>query len=977
MKAALPPDEIQRLARLRALAVLDSAPEPLFDSFARLAAQIAGTPIALLSLIDDQRQWFKANLGLPGVQQTPRDFAFCAHAILERDVMAVADARTDPRFADNPFVTGEPGIRFYAGAPLTLPSGERLGTLCVIDRAPRQLSDAQKGQLAELAQAVVQALLLRERALGHALGAPSAVESELAGHVRALSAILDRLPLAVSVWDRQLRNAYANARVQQRFGRSASALLGAHLSDVIGATAYKANQAHREAALAGQAQSFEARVARNDGVRDEHVQLVPLRADNGQVEGYVALVQDLWDENAMDAAQRALANSERKFRTLSDASPLGVFHTDAQGHCSYTNARWQSIFGLSHEQSLGTGWSSTLHADDREAVFAEWQRAAAAGVEFAMEFRVQRPDATLRQVRSLARAVLGDSGAVTGFVGTVEDVTAAREREARLRDSEAFLDRTGRVAGIGGWEVDLIGNTLTWSDQTCRIHDLDPGHQPTVEEAIGYYAPEARDSIAHAFEVATATGTAYDLELPVVTAQGRHIWVRTIGEVTFDSGRAVRAFGTFQDITWRHDAEIALRGSNRALRQLYEQTPAMMHSIDTDGLILSVSDRWLAAMGYLREDVIGRRALDFFTDESRGLRQQDLQQLWASGRHTSGVLQVKRSDGSVLDIIASAIVQYDDSGRALRALIVTDDVTELLARTAELRREQVQRADVERYAAELDALLAERSEMLNVLAHEVRQPLNNASAALQSAAAALADEHSRSSAAERLQRAQGVMQAVMSGVDNTLAVATLLGSGQPVLRQDSDVDIDTLLAVAVGDMPLAERDRVHIERVAETRTASMDMGLLRLALRNLLANALRYSPAGSKVTLRVADSDQPLALVLDVIDQGSGIQPELLPKLFERGTRGRHPSGRASHGLGLYIVRRVLELQGGRAELVATGEAGTTMRLWIAQGGSELPPAPAGERWAAPEPPALPSGDASAASQGPTVHATVNGALNK
>jgi two-component system, OmpR family, sensor kinase len=129
---------------------------------------------------------------------------------------------------------------------------------------------------------------------------------------------------------------------------------------------------------------------------------------------------------------------------------------------------------------------------------------------------------------------------------------------------------------------------------------------------------------------------------------------------------------------------------------------------------------------------------------------------------------------------------------------------------------------------------------------------------------------------------------------------------------------------------------VHIERVADTRTASMDMGLLRLALRNLLANALRYSPPGSTVTLRVADSDEPLALVLDVIDQGPGIQPELLPRLFERGTRGHHASGRASHGLGLYIVRRVLELQGGRAELVATGDGGTTMRLWIAQGGSEL-----------------------------------------
>ena len=951
MKAIPPPDEIQRLARLQALGVLDSAPEPLFDSLARLAAQIAGTPIALVSLIDEQRQWFKANLGLPGVQQTPRDQAFCAHAILQRDVMTVADARADPRFADNPLVTGEPGIRFYAGAPLTLPSGERLGTLCVIDRAPRQLSEAQRAQLAELAQAVVQALLLRERALRRDVGAPSADEPELAQHVRALSTILDHLPMAVSAWDRDLRNLYVNACVAQRQGRSPAALLGTHLSDLVGTGAVEAHQAHHDAVLAGRPQTFEARHARGGSLHLERVQLVPLHAGDGTVAGFVAMTQDLWDRQAVDTAQRALSDSERKFRTLSDASPLGVFHTDAGGRCTYTNARWQSIFGLSIEQSLDRGWAATLHPDDRQAVFDEWQRAAATGREFAMEFRVRRADASVRRVRSLARAVQGDDGVVSGFVGTVDDVTEAREAQRRLRESEQFLDRTGRVAGVGGWEVDLAGGSITWSDQTCRIHDVEPGHRPTLDEAIAYYAPEARETIAQAFARAVAHDEPFDLELPMVTAEGRRIWVRSVGEVERVEGRPVRAFGAFQDVTWRHDAERALRDGNRRLTQLYEQTPAMMHSIDKDGRLLSVSDRWLEVMGYGRAEVIGLRATDLFTNESRRVREAELQQLWRDGHHTSGVLQVRRRDGRVLDIVASAIVQYDDAGAAQRALVVTDDVTELLARTAELRREQVQRADVERYAAELDALLAERSEMLNVLAHEVRQPLNNASAALQSAAAALADERSRGDAAERLQRAQGVMHAVMSGVDNTLAVATLLGSGQPVSRQDSDVDIDTLLAVAVGDMPLAERERVHIERLADTRTASMDMGLLRLALRNLLANALRYSPPGSTVTLRVADSDQPLALVLDVIDQGGGIEPELLPRLFERGTRGRHPSGRASHGLGLYIVRRVLELQGGRAELVATGDRGTTMRLWIAQGGSELP---------------LPGGQAA-----------VNGALNK
>jgi signal transduction histidine kinase len=276
-------------------------------------------------------------------------------------------------------------------------------------------------------------------------------------------------------------------------------------------------------------------------------------------------------------------------------------------------------------------------------------------------------------------------------------------------------------------------------------------------------------------------------------------------------------------------------------------------------------------------------------------------------------------------------VQCDDAGQPLRALVVSDDVTELLARTAELQREQTQRAEVERQAAELNALLTERSEMLDVLAHEVRQPLNNASAALQSAAAALADPSSHAEAAERLRRAQGVMHVVLSGVDNTLAVSTLVGGNAPPATLDADADIDALLAVAIGDMTPGDRARVRIERATDTRTASMDPGLMRLALRNLLANALHHSAPERAVTLRVCDSDDPLALVIEVIDRGPGIAPALLPRLFDRGARGRDRSGRASHGLGLYIVRRALELQGGRAELASTGPQGTTMRLWLAQ----------------------------------------------
>ena len=164
MKAPLPENETHRLAILRDYNVLDSMPEQAFDDLTLLAAQICQTPIALISLIDEDRQWFKSRIGLSATE-TSRDAAFCAHAILNTDkVMEVRDAQLDPRFADNPLVTSDPHIRFYAGAPLITQDGLALGTLCAIDRVPRELSHEQKATLQALSRTVVAQLELRRAA---------------------------------------------------------------------------------------------------------------------------------------------------------------------------------------------------------------------------------------------------------------------------------------------------------------------------------------------------------------------------------------------------------------------------------------------------------------------------------------------------------------------------------------------------------------------------------------------------------------------------------------------------------------------------------------------------------------------------------------------------------------------------------------------------------------------------------------------
>jgi GAF domain-containing protein len=164
MTAQAPTNEKKRLQVLWQYELLDTIPEEVFDDLTELAAQICEAPIALITLIDEDRQWFKSKVGV-SINETSRDISFCSHAIGQPDLFIIPDATLDARFAKNPLVTSEPKIRFYAGAQLVSPDGYALGTLCVIDKVPRELRPEQKQALRVLARHVMTQLELRRHAL--------------------------------------------------------------------------------------------------------------------------------------------------------------------------------------------------------------------------------------------------------------------------------------------------------------------------------------------------------------------------------------------------------------------------------------------------------------------------------------------------------------------------------------------------------------------------------------------------------------------------------------------------------------------------------------------------------------------------------------------------------------------------------------------------------------------------------------------
>ena len=438
-------EEAARLARLQLLGVMDTEPEPIFDSLARVASAICGTPISLISLLDDKRQWFKSNIGLEGLQQTDRGIAFCAHAIASDKLLEVNDAQHDARFSDNPLVTGESAVRFYAGAPLVLPGGERLGTLCVLDRQPRQLTPVQLQALSDLAKVVVQALLLR-----------------------------------------------------QRF----------HYFETIG--------------------------------------------------------------------------NEERFKIIAETSPLGIFHADTQGNCSYTNPRWREIYGIALSQSFGPAWREVVHPDDRERLFEELKRSVQRGGALLMEYRLRRSNGEVTYVRAQARTVTWGDPPQRGFVGAVEDITPYKLVENELRASNNFLDRAERIAGVGGWEADLRQQTIRWTDQCKRIYELPADYEPDVTTHLAHFSPESQAIIEQTARDAMRSGQPWDLELPMVTAKGRAVWTRSVGLAEYEHGQPVRLVGALQDITAKKAVEEELRQANRLLQAVLDNLPCGLSVFDGD-----------------------------------------------------------------------------------------------------------------------------------------------------------------------------------------------------------------------------------------------------------------------------------------------------------------------------------------------------------------------------------------------------------
>ena len=602
MKAPLLADEAARLEALRRYEVLDTAAEQEFDDLTQMAAQICDVPISAITLVDQERQWFKSSVGLT-MRETLRDVSFCTHAIAEPGLLLVPDAFADERFVENPFVTSEPHIRFYAGAPLVTPEGHAVGTLCVLDTVPRQLDQTQQEALRRLARQATTLLEARPDAAQRGqsrFARQQAEQRRLALAAEAARRGADSLKASEERYRRLFeasRNGIlildaASGRIED-VNPYLCELLGYAPHEFLGKPLWEIG-AFRD--IAASQEVFSA-LRKSEDIR---LNDLTLRTKDGR-EAFVEFISNVYtagDKKVMQCNIRDI--SERKqsaarvqealrfVQSTLDALASHIAVLDETGEIIAVNKAWRQFSQAEggDETACGVGANYIAVCESSSGVGAQEAQVLARGLREVIAGR--REVFCLEYPCHSAREEHWFHACVTRFVGegpvrvavAHENITQRKQAQDLIRISEANLAKAQQIAHVGSWAwslqslEDFRGNPLSWSDEVFRIF----GHQPgaievSYEAFINGVHPGDRDKVDAMLRLAFDTGENYNIEHRVVWPDGTERIVQERFDIVYDEhGRPLKMVGTVQDITEQKQAEAALRQSTEHLRALAAST---------------------------------------------------------------------------------------------------------------------------------------------------------------------------------------------------------------------------------------------------------------------------------------------------------------------------------------------------------------------------------------------------------------------
>ncbi len=925
--------EARRLAELDTYQVLDTEPEPGFDALVKVASSIARTPSSTITLIDQHRQWFKAAIGMTG-REGDRKTAFCNKVVEDRQALVVNDAATDPRFADNPLVLEDPRIRFYAGFPLETPTGEVLGTLCVIDYEPRELKPEQLELLRVLADQVMAQLTLRRTLLER--------EQELAERQRLLGLLaesegryrmlVETSPDVIARLSPSGRVLYASPALKSVLGLDPETAV--ETADIVDLKVHPDELAAARHALAevntGQRRDFTTRILHSgDGsYRRVEVTMLPIQDEDGTVTEVMLVGRDVTErtrvQEALEAATEEAIRRGNQLEEAQEIAELSSWAVDLSSGESWWSPQLYRLFGVDPATTEPTVEYSRsfIHPDDLDRVRAATARIRDDGNAEQLEYRIIRSDGEERIVQARGRRETEHGGQVVRVVGTLLDVTELRRTERELRRARdlfaqvldstehAFIaiDPQGRITMwnrgaermLGYTADEVLGTTkgITWQD-------MDEMEAVAAEIGVPYGLRMFIDHIGHPALLRPRTFIAKD-------GTRRRVSVTLTPMHDGDPDEVTGYIGVVTDITARVNAEKERDAQSHMLRAVIQNNQSIIVVKDLKGRYVMVNRAFEEAFGVTAAEILGSTDLVLDPKMAERWRQSDLRALQgafhldeiadlADGRHWFETVKIPLQD---------------ESGRTNAICTVALDVTE--RRRAEAEKAGAMEAMTQARDAAVAATKA-KSAFLATMSHEIRTPMN----AVIGMTGLLLETPLNDEQRE-------LLHTVRSSGDQLLAIINDILDFSKIEAGDLDLEehpfeLRECVEVAIAQFAGSVKNIDLVSHVDDDCPAVVvgDVTRLRQVLTNLVSNAIKFTKEGD-VLLRVElEQHEPeLRLRFTVADTGIGISRENMGRLFKSFSQVDASTTRlyGGTGLGLAISKAIVEAMNGR--LTVTSEVG-------------------------------------------------------
>lgn len=902
-----PTNELERIKALKKYAIMDSLPEEEYDAITKLASFICGTPISLVSLLDEDRQWFKSTVGIDA-KETPREISFCQYAIMSDDVYEINNALEDVQFVDNPLVTGDPNIRFYAGAPIKDENGFNLGTLCVIDTVPRKLSEQQKESLKLLSNQVVSLLKLRNK--------NTVLETAQKEFINFVALSKDLVCIA---------NIDGNFyKVNPAF----TTVLGYEIDEVEGQSFFKFLHPddHEKTILeveklanGQQSISFENRFY----CKDRTIVFLSWNTSPDPETGNLYCIAR--DMTAEKKQQEILFNLTTDLTAILNSAEFSIIATDINGTIKQFNQGAEKLLGYKSEEVIGLQYPFSFHLEseikeDAEALTKEYGVAVATPFETlvykaktlkaanSQEWTYVNKNGTIFPIQLSMTAIHDEIGETIGYLGIAKDITKEKEAEDNLIKNKLLLDESQRIAKIGSWKYDVSSKELIWSKGHYLIFEL--GELPAAELNAAYRArihPEDLVMLDQLENNFAKSKEDFKINYRILFPDGRMKYILEIGSAfTDDNENVIGMQGNIQDVTDIQIAQNKIADKAKEINDIRAalDEAAIVNISDEAGVLTYVNDKFCKLSQYSETELLGQRLYsnDLGTEASVLVRK-----IWLyiiNGKTWKGQLQQLAKDGSLYWVETTIVPFIDKTGKPYQYVAISFDITEKKLAEVNLTDALI---DLEKNNKELD-------QFAYVVSHDLKAPLraiNNLAEWIVEDMPEMPDD-----VRKNLSLLRGRILRMENLINGVLDYSRI---GRTKIEKES-IDLNELVGHIVESLIPVENYKVTVSNLPVVFNAKI---LLYQVFSNLFSNAVKYNDKEQGI-IDCSYTDTEDFHQFTIADNGPGIEPEYRDKVFGVFQTIQARDKKESTGIGLSIVKKIIDEGGGSIHIETNNNGGAS-----------------------------------------------------